>query len=136
MRSMNAVGGIWRRLAMTLMALALVLKIVVPPGVMVGQPQVLAGYRIPLVICTGHGMLVLPDPGSHKAPARKTTESPCAFASAAATWTPILTTAPARPVAFDPPYALFPRIDDLAPGRGLAAPPPQSHAPPQAPELT
>lgn len=136
MESLSASRGIWRRAALTLATIALVLKIAIPPGMMVGPPQVTAGLDIPLVICTGHGMLVISEPGSPKQPGHRHTDAPCAFASSNATSTPLLMAAISEPVRIEfviPPTA---GADDLAPGRGLAAPPPPSHAPPQAPELT
>jgi hypothetical protein len=119
---------VWKSVFLTLSLLALAFKVGLPPGVMVGAGP----GSIPLVICTGHGPLALTDPGSPKAPAPAPSQrgAPCPFAAASAG-----APAPIPPPTLQPlvaTYAPFiaPTVRDLAPGRGMAAPPPPSHAPP------
>ena len=113
---------------MALTALALALKVLVPQGFMLSE----RGPGIPLVICTGHGPLMLSDDGhgGSKNPAQKKSDAPC---TGAGNVTPV---APSTLAAVSEPIVLV--VDrlpgsvalDLIPGRGLAAPPPPSHAPP------
>jgi hypothetical protein len=108
----------------TLAALALMVQILVPRGFMVTSAT--AGPS--LVICTGHGPLVLAaGPGKPgKAPRPDT---PCAFAihgGAGAPLVPLLGLAARIECA----AIISTAVSDLAPGRGLAAPPPPSQAPP------
>ena len=107
-----------------LAALALVMQVLVPQGFMVsaaGPPG--------LVICTGHGPLVLTgEHGPAKAP--KPQSAPvCTFVGHGVANTP-----PVPLVLSTVSFAFVVATDaarfDLAPGRGLAAPPPRSHAPP------
>jgi hypothetical protein len=120
--------GAWRSVCLTLVTLALALKVLVPPGFMLAES---AGPPS-LVICTGHGPLKITDPSqpSHHAPASHKSDAPC---SGAGNVTPV---APAAISAVGEPYAATvtatrgPRGVDLAPGRGLAAPPPPSQASP------
>jgi hypothetical protein len=119
---LNRKGGLGAALAM----LALVLQICVPGGFMVSRD---AGAPA-LVVCTGHGAVTLADdhgqPG--KAPADHE-HGVCAFAGhgAAALTAPVI--API-PVAYAFAAASPVQADRQAPGRGLAAPPPPSQAPP------
>jgi hypothetical protein len=114
----------WRGVLLTLAVLSLVMRVAIPQGFMLSGE---GGAGPQLVICTGHGPLKS-DPS---APAEKSKPgSACAFAGhgsgaatdpgpqidAAAVFT---TLTPARPLPAD-----------LAPGRGLAAPPPPSLGPP------
>jgi hypothetical protein len=113
---------------MTLTMLALALKVLVPQGFMLSE----RGAGIPLVICTGHGPLVLSDDGhgGSKDPARKKSDAPC---MGAGNVTPVApSTLAAVSVSIVPVADRLPgdMALDLIPGRGLAAPPPQSHAPP------
>ena len=109
----------------TLAALALTIQLLVPQGYMVSTDQGSPG----LVICTGHGPLRLYD--HHRAPGKapKSSDAPCAFAGHGTATAP---PPAASPVAVSFEYVQRPlaRTFDLAPGRGLAAPPPPSHAPP------
>jgi hypothetical protein len=109
--------------------LALVLKVVVPPGFMLADTS---GAGVALVICTGHGPLTLGHAGEHKAPpAKSRADAPCAFAG---------NITPTAPVAIGPApsaalIAQAARIIplDQAPGRGLVAPPPPAIGPPTHP---
>ncbi len=115
--------GLWTLVAI----LALALKVLTPPGFMVAQTP----GAFPLVICTGHGPLKsvdLPIPSDGKS--RQTGDKPCAFAGHGLAPTlaqaPMLTVSPAIYLAEFPVPSGRP-----APGRGLAAPPPPSQAPPR-----
>ncbi len=120
--------GAWRGIALTLTVLALALKVLVPPGFMVAT----SGAPFPLVMCTGHGPLTLDlgDHGGSKTPTQKHSDVPCTGAGNITAPTPALTVAISEPyaVAVDGPTTGL--ALDLIPGRGLAAPPPPSHAPP------
>lgn len=111
------------RLALVLVALGL--RILIPPGVMPGTPS---DGGVPLVICTGHGPAV--SLGGDKSPGHPDKPPPpCAFAGH------VLGPAPAGPdviASHATAYAaaVFASASDLAPGRGLAAPPPPSTGPP------
>jgi hypothetical protein len=82
-----------------------------------------------LVICTGHGPLLLDRPGDHSAPPGKSKPgATCPFAA---------NITPPAPVLFilAPHLAAFHRIvaapmGEQSPGRGLAAPPPPAIGPP------
>jgi hypothetical protein len=124
-RGLDRIGGC---VAACLAALALFLLVAVPPGVMVEPSD--GGPRI--VVCTGHGPLLVGSPESSKpgkAP-KQPQSGVCAFAGHGGSG--------AIPSVFAPTPACFARVAraaiterDLAPGRGLAAPPPPSHAPPR-----
>jgi len=107
---------------------ALLFLLAVPPGVMV------SGDTGGLVICTGHGPLELQAalPGRPGKAPDSAPRGACAFAGhAAAAVAPAAHAFPAIAIALQPapvtPHA------DLAPGRGLAAPPPPSQGPPSLP---
>ena len=126
-------SGVWRSVAFTLAAVALVLKIGLPPGVMPGNSH----SPVPLVICTGHGPLVIGGHGHQPStPDKARSDGTCAFAGSAAPATAAPDTVVAVRVSIvGRPLAGLDGLD-LAPGRGLAAPPPPSHAPPERPTLT
>jgi len=124
-------GGVWRDfwrdVALTLAVFALALQVFVPSGVMVSSQN---GQGV-FVICTGHGELtVATDDGQAPAPSKQAPHAPCAFAGHAPPFTAPLA-APLADPAFTVPRDLGPRrLASLAPGRGLAAPPPPSRGPP------
>jgi hypothetical protein len=124
--------GYWRGVFLTLVVLALAMKVIVPPGFMLasdaGAPRI--------AVCTGHGAMAMNDPSGSKAPAHKTSDTPCAFAGSVTPPAPALVATIAEPLAIVVELLAGQTPDDLAPGRGLAAPPPQSHAPPSFPEAT
>lgn len=121
---------------LTLAALALFLKVLIPPGTMVAPPS--ADKSFPLMICTSQGAMAMPmaDMGGHHDPADKGDPGPdaghhhpCIFASASASpLTPSVAAAPPRaaPVYDD----TFQSLSHSAPGQGLSAPPPPARAPP------
>ncbi len=121
---MGVVGltRIERGVAAFVAVLLLAVQLAIPPGFMVAR-----GADGPsLVICTGHGpMMAHQDapaaPG--KAPHSKSSPA-CPFAGHGG--------APLAPPTFIPTAVETAATIgvDLAPGRGLAAPPPPSHAPP------
>ena len=127
MHRISSRQGGWRGVFMTLAILALALKILVPQGFMVAD----RGALFPLVICTGHGpMLVLPEGHDPSKTPEKKSDAPCAFAGSVTPPTPSLVAAIAEPYALPALRIAAIRSNDTAPGRGLAAPPPPSHAPP------
>jgi hypothetical protein len=120
-------GGV-RRWAVGLALLALIVQVLTPPGFMMARQ----GDRAVLMICTGHGAADSPSdlmghPG--KAPQSRH-DAPCAFAGLGVSAAPPLldSVGPATTSAVEAPSIA--RLD-LMPGRGLAAPPPPSHGPPQ-----
>lgn len=116
--------------ALALLAfLALSLKILFPPGFMPGS-----SIAQPIVICSGQmptGMVM--DVGDQRRPDKAPhggVDHLCPFAVNAAT--PIVPDVPLAQASA--PYSAFlsfaPPAPTVAPGRGMAAPPPPSHAPP------
>ena len=122
-RSGSTNGG--RRGFIVLAALALLMQLLVPQGFMVRADAADPG----LVICTGHGAFVVADRRHPVKAPKPGGDAPCGFAAHGAT-------APQPPVVVATlsfvaaPQAALLRLRDLAPGRGLAAPPPPSHGPP------
>ncbi|WP_010219298.1 hypothetical protein [Sphingomonas sp. PAMC 26621] len=125
-----------RTLFVVLGTLALALRLLFPSGFMPGT-----SLAQPIVLCDGQGVMpgmttAMSGGGHHhpgKAPSHGTTDHECPFAGLAAT-----PTTPDPPtVAADPVVAVavayIGRSIFTAPGRGLAAPPPPSHAPPPLP---
>ena len=108
--------------------MALVLRVMIPQGLMVAETATGAG--VPIVMCSGFGAYVMDLPGDPKAPPVKKHDAPCAFAGQAAPLTPTVASfSPAlRPVAH---IAHDVAMTDQAPGRGLAAPPPYAIGPPR-----
>jgi hypothetical protein len=122
--------GDWRRAWLALAFLAVALKVLVPPGMMVGSADGVGPNSIPVVICTGHGPVAAGGESGSKAPAHKARpDAPCAFVGHA-----LVSAAPAAAL-IALPYAVARQTlvlerFDLNPGRGLAAPPPPSLGPP------
>jgi hypothetical protein len=116
--------------------LAVALKVLVPAGFMVGASSS-SSTSFPLVLCTDHGAVAV-DSGDlghragKKTPAEKPAhDAPCAFAGHAAAVSPP-DPHPVEAVTFvsAPVAQLSPLPRDLAPGRGLAAPPLPARGPP------
>lgn len=111
---------------------ALGLKILIPPGYMAAPPQA-EGPGFSLVLCTAQGMVDMSATGDAPAPEDDddgARHSPCVFAghSVAAAPPSLLS---AQSAEFQPVTAPRPDLsDDIAPGRGLAAPPPPARGPP------
>jgi hypothetical protein len=125
---MSGVGpgvGFRQRWRFALAALALLVQVLVPQGFMVSADAATPG----LVICTGHGPLTLggqDHPG--KAP-KSTAGALCALSvHGGAAPPPSLARLDRVALGYAPTIAV--RRFDLAPGRGLAAPPPPSQGPP------
>lgn len=126
-------NGGWRRVALFLVACALLLRIAVPAGWM---PQAHA-QGVTLAWCSGMGgtapaeakALLAKAIGKPEAPKHKpASDQPCAFAAAAypisqANPAPLPVPAAGEPVAVTPALLPFP-------GRGLVAPPPFATGPP------
>jgi hypothetical protein len=121
-------SGGWRGWFLALAALALMVQVLVPPGFMLSADAA----QPTLVICTGHGAITVSD-RDHPAKAPKPgADKPCAFAAHG-----VATPPPQRLVlpgaGFAPTQQAQAVAFDLAPGRGLAAPPPPSRGPPSLP---
>jgi hypothetical protein len=115
--------GLFAALAM----LALLVQFASPAGFMAGH----VGGAPAIVVCTGHGPLISPA-DDHGVPAKapaKADHGLCAFAGHGPAPAPSLALIP-LPVRFEAPVAIAGRPMHLAPGQGLAAPPPPSQGPP------
>ena len=116
-----------RRAFMVLAALAIALKVLLPPGYMAAGE----GAPFPLVICTGQGTTIVQQDEAPAQPAGKAGhDAPCAFAGHGAAAAPPSLAVPVA-VAFlrhEPPA--LQALTHLAPGRGLAAPPLPARGPP------
>jgi hypothetical protein len=120
----------WSCVGQTLVALALFLMVLVPQGTMMAR----SGDQVFITICTGHGPATLAAPdglgGKKTPPARKAPDSPCPFAGHAPP-APVPSVATFSRTSAFPPPTNAPRIaDSVAPGQGLAAPPPPALASP------
>lgn len=108
--------------------LALAMKLMVPPGFMPGST-----IGQPIVLCSGQGPMMAMDHGVGHKPAeapRHGSERSCAFSGLAAASLDAALDTPGigpAPVLREPLAAIR---YHAAPGRGMAAPPPPSHAPP------
>ena len=122
---------------MVLAFLALALNVLVPPGFMPGRAEDPAGF--PLVLCTSHGAVTIdgaaligtPSPSKKTPDQNSGHDMPCAFAGhGAGLATPDLAAFEAVEfIAYAAPAA--PTLNsNLAPGRGLAAPPLPARGPP------
>ena len=120
----KASRGAWIALAFA----ALLFNVLAPPGYMLVDPS--DAHPLAVVLCTAQGpVAITPDRGH--APAHKpSSDMPCAFAGHG------VGVAPSNPFVVSlADFAAY-RSDillpasDLAPGRGLAAPPPPSQGPP------
>jgi hypothetical protein len=119
-------GGL-RRWAVGLALLALLMQGLTPPGFMVARE----GGRATIAICTGHGaaysIVDLTGHPAKQAPSKP--DAPCAFAGHGVVAAPPIAALLASPIALPSAPPALARFD-LAPGRGLAAPPPPSQGPP------
>lgn len=126
-------NGLWRHACLALAAIAIAMKVLIPQGFMLSG----AGQSQPfqLVLCTGHGAVVLEDgkalgSGDHQVPAQPAHDQACGFAGHGLGAPPpsALETGIASFAAYRPaPLALAP---DIAPGRGLTGPPLPARGPP------
>jgi len=118
-------GGWPRGVMIALAVLAIAVKVWIPQGYMAPAE---AGAGFPLVICTDHGLITLDD---KPAPAGKShSDAPCAFSGNLAPTPPPLA-ALIRFETWVPTRTAVRTPGDLAPGRGLAAPPPPAIGPPR-----
>lgn len=122
-----------RRLWLTLAVLAVCLKVLAPVGYMLAAPS--EDRPFPLVLCTGEGLVTVSaetaadSEGEHAPVDGDAHDAPCPFAASPAAglepaswlWAPVGFFLPQPPQARPQTH--------LAPGRGLAAPPP-ARAPP------
>jgi hypothetical protein len=120
---------------MTLAVLAVVMKILVPPGFMAGPPTNDLPFQI--YLCTAQGGVAVQsgEALAHKsdpapAPTKSAHDSPCAFAGhALGAAPPSVAEAPA--VAYLAYIAPVPSVSaELIPGRGLTGPPLPARGPP------
>jgi hypothetical protein len=119
-------GASWRWLY-AFAFVALLVQALVPQGYMVSSVAGTPG----ITICTGHGPLILDRKGGQPSkPTKQSHEAPCAFAGhgVGVAPSPAVTVEGAGLAFFDADQVES--VRDLLPGRGLAAPPPPSHAPP------
>jgi hypothetical protein len=123
-----------RAVFLTLAALAVVLKVMIPAGFMTA-PDPRNGLPFSLVLCTGDGAKLV-QPGEalaerHDKDADKSAhDAPCPFASQGAA-APPPSPFTATKIAFVAYAPIEPtRVIHLAPGRGLAAPPLPARGPP------
>jgi len=116
-----------RGLGPLMAAVALLMLVAAPPGFMINS----SGQGPALVVCTGHGPLLTAKANlGHGGQAPKSrADNPCLFAGHMAAPAPSLTTLPVVTRVTYPARRIA-RLTDLAPGRGLAAPPPPSQGPP------
>jgi len=134
-RSTRQTIGLWRHVYLTLAALAIALKVMIPPGFMAAAQS--NGLPFAIVLCTSQGAVTvqaaeaLPHHGDQdQAPAKSAHDSPCAFAGHGLGAPP--------PALHDVGRAEFvvyqPTVPQtaigLAPGRGLSGPPLPARGPP------
>lgn len=117
-----------RGVVLTLALLALALKIIVPPGYMVGTSTNSLPFSI--VICTSQGAVVVDPGGSHEQDKGAQHEAPCVFAGhGLGAEPPERSSHPFRPTVIYQSIAPAPSCE-AKPGRGLCAPPPPARGPP------
>jgi len=110
------------------MALAAVMvRAFIPTGYMIAPSQ-----GLHLVICTGHGPAVSRIDGEAPSKAPQKPDQPCVFAGCHSACSVDILLPVAQPAAWFAVVTVLHSLD-LSPGRGLAAPPPPSHAPPVRP---
>jgi len=117
----------WRGAGLAMAVFALLINVLIPQGYMTS-----AGPQGPsLVICSGNGPVSIAPSDlarPQKAPKSKP-DMPCAFAAHGVASAPMLSVMPAMRTSAIATSARI-VLADRAPGRGLAAPPPPSQAPP------
>lgn len=117
---------------LVLATLAIALKIMLPAGFMPGATPV-HGLPFALVLCTAEGAKVVQPGESHKTsdePASATHDQPCPFAVQGAAVPPPTVATLGQTLAVAYVETPVPPVRTLAPGRGLAAPPPPKTGPP------
>lgn len=117
-----------RGVVLTLALLALALKIVVPPGYMVGAATNTLPFAI--VICTAQGAVAVDPGGSHESGEAAKHDAPCLFAGhGLGAEPPERNSHLLRPSVTYHPIAPAPSCE-ATPGLGLCAPPPPARGPP------
>jgi len=117
-----------RGVVLTLALLALALKVVVPPGYMVGTATNSLPFTI--VICTAQGAVAVDPGGSHEEDEAAKHDAPCVFAGHGLGAEPPPPGGQLiRPSLAYHPIAPTPSCE-ATPGRGLCAPPPPARGPP------
>jgi hypothetical protein len=120
---------------LVLATLAIALKIMIPAGFMPGMDQP-GSLPFALVICTGEGLKVVDQlPASHQSDehgGKSAHDAPCPFAVQGAATPPPAMVAVARAQVVTYVEPLSPLGRTVAPGQGLAAPPPPPTGPPIA----
>ena len=114
-------------MAFALAFVSLALRILVPQGFMPSPTNPLS-----IVICTGHGpmMMGMAEHGKPTKPSKDKTDHVCPFAAGAGSTLALdLHSAKLAPHTIELEILVGAVLDQI-PGRGLAAPPPPSHAPP------
>lgn len=117
---------------LVLATLAIALKIMLPAGFMPGATPV-NGLPFALVLCTADGAKVVQPGEAHKTsdePAGATHDQPCPFAAQGALVPPPTVASVGETLAVAYVEAPVPLARSIAPGRGLAAPPPPKTGPP------
>ena len=117
--------------------LAMLVRAIVPAGYMLAEADTPNGRYLVVQMCDGHGaaQVVDLDTGelldASKLPGKsdsKTSGTPCVFATSAPMASPV---AAAESIVFQREFAAdFVVVLSVAPGRGIAAPPPPSTGPP------
>lgn len=132
--------GVWSQVFLALATLAILVKVLAPPGFMIGAPS-RDGAAFPIVLCTAQGEIVMDGAkatGAHEAqdhgpahdPGKSSHDSPCAFAGHGLA-APLPSLAAADAVAFAVYAAPAPRaFPVVSPGRGLSGPPLPARGPP------
>jgi len=128
MAGMARRSNIGRRVFLALAVLALAFQVLVPPGFMVSD-----GPSHAIVICTGHGSVTasLDDHGRPAKSPKDNSDHACPFAGHGGTPLLLSPQSVERAIVVPPLDGAVGPVADLAPGRGLAAPPPPSQGPPQ-----
>jgi hypothetical protein len=119
-----------RRVCLTLAMLAVAVKVLVPAGFMTPAPTQHAAF--PLVLCTGHGAVVVDAAGKDQHPAKPAHDGPCVFSGHGAALAASASPAVGAAVAIAYAALADAPVRDLAPGRGLVAPPLPPRGPPTA----
>lgn len=121
----------WSHIAISLALIALMLRVLVPPGFMIPNQADQRGFAI--VLCTAQGAQTIEldqDAPSKDAPApTRNDKHPCAFSAPAQALTPPQVAAIVAVVWASAPRPAIATMA-AAPGRGLAAPPPPQTGPP------
>ncbi len=103
----------------------MIVQVLAPPGLMPAAH----GAPLTIMLCTSQGAATIPNPDLPDAPDQGDV-APCAFAGAGHGAPAPAAAAIAAPFSPAPLNAERAAFAPCTPGRGLAAPPPPSHAPP------